>query len=264
MQPQNMVTTLSRGLSLASAWLIGLTLMLSTSSCFNILERIQVNKNGSGEYLLELDMGEMIGMMKAFSGGSEDEDGQSWTTEANTRMDTLIRFADLPDSLSRTWKHPKVTARGLISMTMDMEASQMMLRISLPFNRVEEIDQFSQDMSSGLAAIDDPIGASPGELGSILPGLQAEQFSFKPKLLSRKPIDWSEAQAELSQEERDMAQMVLGNATYTVEYILPGKVKKVEGLGYIISDDGKTVKGQFRLGDLMEGKADLGLKIPYK
>jgi hypothetical protein len=260
-----MATNLSHALSRASSWLVGLTLLLSTTSCFDILERLQVNKDGSGEYLLEIDMSEMIGMIKAFSGGSEGEDGEAWNPEEPTRMDTLIRFADMPDSLSRTWKYPQVTARGLIGMSMDMEASQMMLRIRLPFNRVEEINQFGHDMGSGLAALDDPIGASsPGELSSILPGMESDQFSFKPKQLSRKPIDWSQAQAELSQEERDMANMVLGNANYTVEYILPGKVKKVEGLGYAISEDGKTVRGQFRLGDLMQGKADLGLNIPYK
>ncbi len=246
----------------ALLWLLSFGVLFGSSSCFNILEIIELKKDGSGEYKMEVDMGEMMNMMNMFS-GMADSTAISENKEV-VSLDSLISFSSMEDSIKRKWQYPDVTSKGMMRMVMDTENSMMTVTFSLAFNDIVEVNKFNVDMNTGFSAFDSPL--NPGEDGGtdmIFMGGGLDHFAFKGGQFSRSNMA-SEEMEEENQEEADMMKMMLADAKYSVRYIMPGKVKKVEGLDYTIEEDHSTVTRTFNFAELIEQKVDFGVVINYK
>jgi hypothetical protein len=244
-----------------SLWVIGLTIVVSSSSCFEILERITLKKDGSGEYLMQLEMGQMLSMLMAFGDLSDSSaDGMSGMSEV--KMDTTILFSMMPDSIKQSWQNPSITKNGVIAMVMDGDNSILTFNISLPFSNVTDIDAFGADMGSGFGALNSPVSGEDDNTNEMFFAAGKKQFSYKAGELTRKKVPFNLGDEE--DEDMEMVKMMMGDASYTVEYILPGKVKKVNGLNYNISEDGHKVTRSVNFLDIMDQKADLGVSIQYK
>jgi hypothetical protein len=126
------------------------------------------------------------------------------------------------------------------------------------------VNKFGVDMATGFSAFDTPLGSDNGDAGDLFPGTASDQFSFKPGQLTRKADNNALGEDDVTEEELEMMKMMMGSASYTVEYVLPGKVKKVDGLNYTISEDGSTVSRAFNFLEMLEGKANLSTEISYK
>ena len=242
---------------------LGLMVMVSSTSCIEILERISLKKDGSGEYLVRMDMSQMMSMIMAFSNISDSTETEVSASE-DYNMDSVIRFADMPDSIKRQWKYPEVTKNGTVWLTMNEDLQHMEFTIGLPFNSLSEVNKFSMDMSTGLSAFDTPLGSGDAESNDLFLGAAEDQFAFKPGQLTRKASKNEAGTEDLDEEEMEMMKMMMGTASYKVEYVLPGKVKKVSGLNYSISEDGSTVTRSFDFIEILDGKADMGVEVSYK
>lgn len=242
---------------------LGLMVMVSSTSCIEILERIALKKDGSGEYLVKMDMSQMMTMIMSFSNfGDSTASEQDVALEYS--MDTMIRFADMHDSIKQLWQHPEITKNGTIWLNMDGFSPSLIYTIALPFNSIDEVNKFSMDMSTGLSAFDTPLGSDDGEANDMFLGSSEDQYAFKPGQLTRKASKNEGGMEDVAEEELEMMKMMMGDALYKVEYVLPGKVKKVNGLDYSISEDGSTVTRSFNFLELLDGKTDMGLEINYK
>jgi hypothetical protein len=242
---------------------LGLVVMISSTSCIEIFERLALKKDGSGEYLIEMNMGQMMGMIMAFANVA-DSTGTVEDLSGEYSMDSTMRFADMPDSIKQRWQYPEITKNGSIWLSMDGSSSTMLFTLALPFKNIDDVNKFGVDMATGFSAFDTPLGSDDGDAGDLFPGTASDQFSFKPGQLTRKASENSLGQDELTEEDLEMMKMMLGSATYRVEYVLPGKVKKVDGLNYSISEDGSTVSRTFNFLEMLEEKTNLSTEISYK
>jgi|GEM_PF-861109 len=242
---------------------LGLMVMVSSTSCIEILERIALKKDGSGEYLVTMDMSQMMGMIMSFSSFS-DSTGTAEDMAGEYNLDTTLRFADMPDSIKQFWKYPEITKNGTIWLSMDGNTQQMVYTLGLSFGSIDEVNKFSMDMATGLSAFDTPLASGGGDADNMLLGGSEDQYSFKPGQLTRKANSNELGKEELADEEMEMMKMMMSDASYKVEYVLPGKVKKVSGLNYTISDDGSTVTRSFNFLELLDEQADMGVEVRYK
>lgn len=256
-----MFRTATRTMKRSLWWLPAIFALFSFSSCIDILEVIRLNKDGSGTYTLRMDMGEMMNLFKAF-GSMEDTTEGGLQEFAETRMDTILPFSAMPDSIKSRWQFPSVTQKGVMSMQLDAEQSVMLMEFRLPFGKINEVDQFGTDMNTAFDAVDSPFGNSSGD-DAVMPFGAPDEFRFKPGRLERiaVPMDGLE---DIEEEELSMMKMMMVDASYTVEYHLPGQVKKVEGLNYTISEDGSMVSRQLGFVNMLENQSNLGVVIQYK
>lgn len=212
---------------------------------------------------MKVDLSEMMGMLMMFSGMGESEESETEDL-ATMQMDTLVRFADMPDSISQSWKHPDITSRAIVSMRMSGPDQEMWFNISMPFKKITEVDLFSEDMASGLGALGGPMEADRSDAAMFFPTAGKKQFEFKPGSFSRLKVPFDMGSEMVDSEELEMMKMMLGSSSYTVEYVFPGQVKKVSNSDYETDEDGKTVRATYNFLDLLDGKDDLGVDITYK
>lgn len=251
-------------------FLFGALIMVTGSSCFDILETIRLNKDGSGTYTLDMDLGEALEMIMQFSSSMDSSfGGDPAMAEAFTSgWDTTFLFADAPDSIRTKWVHPEVIGKGQIELRISPDAEGMVMSFSLPFSSPLDIDRFGTDLGqTGDLGIMDAFsgGGAPAESGGPLMMTAPNQFGFSSGKLTRAGIDGASmfgASEEEGGEDMAMLKMFLAGASYTVRYELPGKVKKVVGEGYE-QPDKKTVVMERDLGDLLDNKTNLAIEIRY-
>lgn len=228
------------------------TISLLLTSCFNITETIDVKKDGSGNYILLFDMSSMMRnpMMAAMMQSGEGENKM-------TDQDTTIYFRHLKDSVDAAYSRAmeKLSMR-LISSEKD---SQLMIRIQYPFDDTE-------DLNTMFLALEE-VGKRDGEneaLG-LLGGGQGmatagTKFSSGKKSFTRIA---EEPPANISMEDqKDMMEMMMGEAFYMLNYTMPGKIKKTTIPNAIISGNKLVAKASMM--ELLQRKVLLSGEIRYK
>ena len=121
--------------------MILLTFFSLLTSC-NVTETIVFNEDGSGEFIVGYDLGEMMKQMKAFD--ANDNTDKSAEKRA---MDTTMVFADMmetyKDSISSLSKEEQQIFENLknmyLEMHMDEDKGVMNLGIGMKFESVEEL-----------------------------------------------------------------------------------------------------------------------------
>ncbi len=225
------------------------------TSCLEVVEELRLNRNGSGQYSVTIDMGQLFanelikGMIKS---SLEEQANLNPGQDGLPEMDTVIYFKDLPAEQKGTkpefWN--KVSSHVVISETK----SKFLTTISLNFDKLEEIAYLYEnlnDISSGssqLGGLADQGGVLPAGVSYALVGSALVRKSAKPETTTG--------------EEAEMMKMFLNGATHRVVYHLPGKVKKVSVKGAKIN--GQTVVTEAALLDIMEGKTLLDGTIKFK
>lgn len=236
-----------------------LLLLASTtllSGCFDIVEEIFLNKDGSGKYHVTMDMSGLFSdpMMKGMV--EEALKQQSGTTTMAMEKDSIIYFKDLKQAEELSTEEKKVLENILMRMTMSESKKQLLIRIEYNFNQVDDIKKMNE--------IFQKIGADQQLGGGMLSGGmmsgEAAAFSWKKGLLKRLPLN---VDNEVKNDENmEMVKMFLETATYKTIYHLPGKVKKTDIPKAKV--EGETVTIENSLIDLLEGKAKLDGQIKFK
>ena len=257
--------------------LFALLIMVSASGCFNIIEKLQLNKDGSGEWEMTIDMSGMMSFMSMMA-----EEGDDWENQSENEV---VKLSDLPDSLMAKLEYPEISKNGSISFTVDTDKEIMEMGWKLSFNSVNDIHKFmadsevAQDALEGGSFLEDLAGGDEEEYddeyedeeedgGGFFGGGDAEPYLFwKSGELSRVPsesMDFTDMMGdeEGDEESIDMMKMFFSDAKYTIEYTLPGKIKKVSDPSYTVK--GKVVSKDIDFLDMIEGKEDGSIKIKYK
>lgn len=226
--------------------------------CFEVLEDISLNANGSGNYSLTFDMNDMFNdpFMKEMMMESLKNEGRlSSGDEGIMELDSTVylkndpQFAALKDNRA-LWESAK------IHTVISEEKGEMFFNFSFDFDKVEDIQAFfkafnehkeSQDMLSGFDQI---MGGS--------------DLVFKKKSLIRQPAPKKDgAQSDdMSSDDLAMMKMFMTDATLTTTYMLPGSVKKSSIPNSVVDKNKVTVATP--LFDVMEGKAQLDGEIKFK
>lgn len=244
-----------------------LCLGLALTSCFDILEEIELNKNGSGVYKMTVDMSDMLSspFMKMALEEQMKENGEMDASQM--KMDSVINYLESPKAGDLTPAERAVIAKLDARLQMDMEAGEGGMYMVLPFDNIEEVNT----MQEGLAKLEDEEGAAAtGEDnpfagmfggGSMQPS--DSKFRLNKRTLIREVTVGDLPFDDMEEESMDMIKMMFDGATMTTIYRLPGKVKSTTINGAEVS--GKTVSVSYDLVEMFEGEIpDTGGEIKFK
>lgn len=230
----------------------------SLQSCLNIIEKLTLNRNGSGTYELTYDMSSMMtGMMRDMILQNMEEEGGEDNPFANAKvdgkieLDTLIDMKDAPmtDGIDVD-DMPEIMRKVKMRLKMSETQSLFTTTLTLAFNNVSEINEFYDAMSE--------MGDNGGGMTGLMPlnGL----FKIDGNTLVRGKMTVGE---QADDENMEMMKMMMSGATYKTIYEFPKKVK-----GFTVANgektDKKTITATYDLLDIMEGKVDMAGKISFK
>lgn len=241
------------------SFLVLILATFSLQSCLNVVEKLSLNRNGTGVYSITYDMSSMMsGMMREMILESLQEEGEdnpfaNAKVDGKIELDTLIDMKDAPMSADFEGELPAIMRKVKMEMKMSETQSLFTTTMVLSFDKVSEINDFYNAMSE----MGDEGGAG---LTGMLPmnGL----FKLSGKTLIRKKMSVGDA-AAMDDENLEMMKMMMTDATYKTIYEFPKKVK-----GFTVADaekvDKKTITATYSLLDIMEGKVDMSGKINFK
>jgi hypothetical protein len=113
------------------------TLLAATSlmltSCFETLEEVTINPDGSGTYSNSNDLSTVVSLMKSMGGKDAEQMGEA-------KIDTIISLAGLVDSIETLTPEEKLMMKdGKMNMKVDLEAEKVVFTINFPFKSTNEI-----------------------------------------------------------------------------------------------------------------------------
>lgn len=203
------------------------------TSCFNIIEEVAINRNGSGTYRNTIDMSQMMGMVAAFMPDSV----RQMTGEMEKGMTSSL--GDLKG------------IKGISNVSSTSEGD-FIYSISYTFDNTN--------------ALNKAITAS--KKGDKFLGAMGSSYDIKGKKLYRKTVlNPSEESEMFGDEEFDMEELqgimgMLNSPTYKIVYHLPKKVKKlkVEGTEAKYEKDANRVEIEY---DLLKMISDKNVNIDH-
>ncbi len=245
-----------------------LCLGLALTSCFDLLEEIELNKDGSGVYSMTMDMGEMLSspFMRMALEEQMEENGELDASEM--KVDSVINYLESPKAADLTPAERAVIAKLNARISMDMEAGEGGFFMVLPFDDVEEINILQEgleklDEEDGAEATDDSDNPFAGLFGGG--GMQPSdsRFRLNKRTLIREVTVGKLPFDDMEDESMDMVKMMFDGATMTTIYRLPGRVKNTTIESAEV--EGKTVTVSYDLVELFEGEIpDTGGEIKFR
>ncbi len=228
------------------------------TSCLEVVEELRLNRNGSGQYSITIDMSKLFAddFMKSMIKSSLEEQANSNLKLGQNglpEIDTIIYFKDLP--AEQKGDKPEFWNKVSSQVMMSEAKNQFLTTIRLNFDKLEDIAYLYENLNA--------IGQNNAQLGGltdqggVLP--TGVIYTLAGGVLTRKS---PKTEAPASGEEAEMMKMFLEGATHRVVYNLPGKVKKVSVKGAKIN--GQTVVTEASLIDIMDGKGNLDGTIKFK
>lgn len=248
------------------------------TGCLDTEEDVTINSNGSGVYKTAIDMSGLFDMMQMAA--MMDTSANSQLKQLGDKnIDTTIAFGSSIDTSSKLTAEEKALLHdGTIRMTINQQNKVFKIVLNYPFKKTEDIQKIMELQQSGKGydpfgkAMNNPAlqgmeGGDEGKGGGGLPS--ADQFAkttFKNGLIERKfdqaKIDSLKKSEQFSQLQAG-GDMLMSGITFTTTIHLPKAVKSSSGTKLTVSDDKKTVRMKYTLGDMMKTPKALEFKVEY-
>jgi len=228
------------------------------TGCFDILEDISLNKDGTGKYSLTFDMDQIIkdpfmkGMLLEMvkkEVGLEMDDTEKYV------IDSIIYLKDYPE-FAKIKASKVLLETAKMHMVVNEEKGKMFINFGFDFNEVGDIGSFFKSINEN------------GESQALFSGLDqivnGSNFVYKKKSLTRLPAVKGEKSVKdnFEGEELTMLKMFMTNSNLKTTYKFPGKVKKSSIENSVINNNEVTIATP--LLDLLDGKAKLDGEIKFK
>jgi hypothetical protein len=251
------------------SWIPGLVVLIIFSGCFDTLEEVTINENGSGSFVNSLDMGKILGLAKTMGSGKDEMKDFD-----KLKMDTVIYLKDVKDSLKNLNAAEKnIAATGALKIQIDATDDKMNFTFTFPFSKISEIagiqnilKKAKQDIigdimqkvmgeeggkNEALLGNEDG-GDNKDDMGSNIDEYYTsvyEKGKFTRKLNKEKYANVEDDKSLKSLQE--MAQLGMAINMKTI-INLPKPAKKAEGKGLKLSDDKKKITMEGTLDDFFE------------
>jgi len=214
--------------------LMVIVMAFSFTSCINIIEKIKLNKNGSGTYAMTIDMGRVAGMLQMM--GQEGEG-----------MNELMGSAD---STFQVNKSKLENLEGISNVRFESSETKLTFTLLYDFDNVTALNKALWEYNKNQGS-DEYI----------------EFFSFDKKSFSRSNRDvLMESLTETMAGDEDMdfdPAMILGDMTYQIEIEFERGIKKVSNDAY--EQLGKnTLKWKKYVFDKREEDKKIGVTVKLK
>lgn len=262
--------------------LLSISLILSTAflltGCLDTEEDVTINTNGSGVYKTSIDMSGLFDMMQMAA--MMDTSANSQLKQLGDKnIDSTIATGAFTDTSSKLTAEEKALLHdGTMHMTINQQDKVFKIVVSYPFKKTEDIQKIMELQQSGKGF--DPFGKAKsnpalqgiegdgdGEKGGGLPSAdQYAKTTFKNGLIERK-IDQAKIDSLKDSEQfsqmKAAGDMLLSGITFTTTIHLPKAVKSSSGSKLTVSDDKKTVRMKYTLGDMIKTPQALEFKVEY-
>lgn len=229
------------------------------TSC-QFTEEITFNKNGSGSYKLNVDMGAMMSSMS----GMQDNDSIKKDPE---KMDSIINMKDIlelkKDSIAKLSKADKEIINAVKDMKMrirvDEEKSAMDMDFMLDFKNISEIDDIRKKIEKA-----QQMQENKGESKEQIENHEVHYF-FKKKKFERKVVMKVLSPEEQEKFEKNQAEynMFLTGSKYKIIYTFPKKIKTVNFPEAQFSANRKTLIIEVDMDSLLKNPQLLDLKVTF-
>jgi hypothetical protein len=250
-------------------------IVFGLNGCISIIEKINFNKDGSGEYELSFDMGNMMMMLKNMDLGSmmgEGGDGDAkLPAEAFEKRDTIINLYDVMAGSTENVERADFWKKANIAVKMDSDAGVFLTKIKFPFEDTKDITFFYENLSKVSENGDGSLGMASGLLGGLGGDGMASgknEYTMKGRKFTRKAasmsLDDMDGMDDSMKDQLQMVKMFMASATYTTVYSFGKKVKSASNKESIVSEDKKTVTTEVSLVDMLEGNSDVSNEIKLK
>jgi hypothetical protein len=220
--------------------LVAFVALLFLGGCINITEEVFLEKDGSGKYVMTLDMEKMMEMMemaKAFAPDSL----QDQSLDLNM-MDSLENaMGDLS------------TVPGITEFTKGKKDKNT-YEISFRFKDIRALNEAMRKRNQKATATEDAYAFNPGT------------FEFRDTTsfgLNNIMKELDQSQTDSVMAAMEMMRTIMGDMTYNTIYHFPGKVTNFTNKNATLDPDGKTLRLQVNLFD-KENSITLRNKVSYE
>jgi hypothetical protein len=246
-------------------WILPAALAFSFAGCLDIDERLDVNKDGSGQLTMDIDMSQMIDILQTYMGKDELE------KKGLQKMDTTILLKDVIDTSTTLSEDKKAILRpGRVHIKLDMDAKVFRIHSMFPFSNqanLEKLYTLQNDGSTlGNAKLFGSLGGdSSGNPGDINQFNSIFDFKCRDGLLSKKI---NKEKFDALKNDPQMAQIKQASQmgmeiNYTSTLSLPRPVKKIDNPLLKLSDDKKTVTMKFNLIEVFDHPEQFEYTVEY-
>lgn len=241
------------------------------SGCFEMNEEFSVQQNGTGAFSVNMDMGELLDMMKAFMPAEELE-----KANLGQARDTTINMKDLVDTSTSLAAENKALLRdGTLRMQMNMQEKVFKINMQYPFKNIDNLQKLYSNLGSGSAGMGGllkGIQANSPAMGGGQPDMKGVSSYFdlvtKKNSITRK-LNKEKYAALLNdsmmQQVKQMGSMGggLGQVKMNTVIKLPAAAKKVTGSKAELSTDKKTILLRNNLLDIFEHPEVFEFSVEY-
>ncbi|HIP49313.1 MAG TPA: hypothetical protein EYG92_10165 [Lutibacter sp.] len=241
------------------AYLLILFISISFTSC-QFTEEITLNKNGSGQYKLNMDMSAMMGAM------SEMGENDSIKKEKE-KIDSTFYFKDIieqnKDSIAQLSKDQQEALEALKDLKMhihlDEEKGEMLYDFILDFKNLSELDNIKSKVEKA-QKLQDNKGDSEESIEN-----HDIFYSYTKKHFTRKVVmkDLTAEEQESYNAKMEESKMFLGGSMYKLIYHFPKKIKNVNYKDAQFSSDHKTMTIEVAMDSLTKNPMLLDLKVDF-
>lgn len=238
----------------------------------SVNEKIEIKKNGAGNYSMDMDVSQMIDMMQQIM-SKED-----MAKKGMSKMDTTIYMKDILDSANGLPADKKALFKdGTVHLKMDIDAKAAVIHVNFPFSSQENLQKLfagTTDGSLSMAELFKNLGGGSAAGSSLTQGMPNSDinqfnsiydFTCHDGLISKRVNDarWKAFQNDPQTAQIKQFSSMGVSVTYTTTIVLPRPVKKIDNALVKLSDDKKTVTITFNLFDAIDHPEQYGYTIAY-
>lgn len=237
---------------------------LLLTGCYDTIQEITLNEDGSGTISNSNDLSGILGVAKNMGAGEELEKA------GEEKLDSTIQLADGVDSIPNlTPEEKKLASKGTLKLQMDLKAEKFVTNLIFPFSKPSDIITYNKLSGKILSeTMKDQAGGMPTggddmpEVSSLDDYYTYEYSNGELKKKVNKEKYAGVANDKYLEQMKEAASMGLSmKASYIIN--LPRPAKEVEGKNVKLSDDKKKVTITASLDDFMADASVLEFKVKY-
>ncbi|HLY71036.1 MAG TPA: hypothetical protein VKR53_14985 [Puia sp.] len=248
-------------------FLLPLVLVFSLAGCFDIDEEIDINKNGSGEWKMNIDMSQLVDLMQTYM--SKDEMEKQFPQK---KMDTTLYMKDLIDTVTSISSDKKTLLHdGKVHLNLDMGEKVFKTNSVFPFKNLGDVEKLRSAAGSnsfGTGQLLKNFGSDKSDnaqdpdmsmFGSVY------EFKIKDGMITSKlnKMKWDSLQKNPQFNQIQDAGSSGIDVPYSLTIRLPRPVKKVNNPIVKMSDDKKTITVKYNLMDTFQQPEKYEYSVEY-
>jgi hypothetical protein len=233
------------------------------TSCFDTVQEITLNDDGSGVYVNTSDMGKVLTIAKNMGAASSDKMPQ--------QIDTSFSFASAADSIpDLSAEEKELLKKGSMHLIMNVEDEKLISTMSFPFTSLDDIQKFNR--LSGKMMMASMKSKMPPEMSMGSQQMpEASSFDdyytleFSKGELKKKLNKEKYAGVDKDEFLNGLKQAAAMGIPVTSSYIinLPRPAEKAEGKNVKLSENKMKVTVTSTMDDFYDNPEKLEFKIKY-